>query len=42
MPAVRGIVREAAKHDYTFSSLVLGIVNSMPFQYKRTQSDPLN
>jgi hypothetical protein len=32
MPAVRKIVREAAAHDYRFSSLVLGIVNSTPFQ----------
>lgn len=35
MPAVRGIVRAAAKHQYRFSSIVLGIVNSDPFQMKR-------
>ncbi len=34
MPAVRAIVRDAARHDYRFSSLVLGIVNSLPFQMK--------
>lgn len=31
MPAVRSIVREAAAHDYRFSSLVSGIVSSAPF-----------
>ena len=30
-PAVRRIVRQAAPHNYRFSSLVLGIVNSTPF-----------
>ena len=32
MPAVRQIVREAAPDDYRWSSLILGIVKSMPFQ----------
>ena len=32
MPAVRAIVRDAARSDYRFSSIVLGIVNSTPFQ----------
>ncbi len=32
MPAVRGIVTKAARDNYRFSSLVLGIVESMPFQ----------
>jgi hypothetical protein len=31
-PVVRGIVRQAAKHDYRFSSLIMGIVTSTPFQ----------
>jgi cytochrome c551/c552 len=35
MPAVRAIVREAARHDYRFSALVTGIVKSTPFQMKR-------
>jgi hypothetical protein len=35
MPAVRTIVREAARNDYRFSSLVLGIVTSAPFQMNR-------
>ncbi len=34
MPVVRQIVRDAAKSDYRFSSLVLGIVKSDPFQMK--------
>ena len=33
-PAVRNIVHEAARNDYTFSSLVLGIVKSVPFQLR--------
>jgi hypothetical protein len=36
-PAVRRIVREARDHDYRFSSIVLGIVNSTPFQMRRSQ-----
>ncbi len=32
MPTVRAIDREAAHHDYRFSSIVMGIVNSAPFQ----------
>lgn len=32
MPLVRQIVREAAKDNYRFSSLVLGVVKSDPFQ----------
>jgi hypothetical protein len=32
MPVVRTVVREAASHDYRFSSVVLGIVTSAPFQ----------
>ena len=35
MPAVRGIVRSAAGNDYRFSSLIVGIVKSTPFQMKR-------
>jgi hypothetical protein len=31
MPAVRGIVRQAAPRDYRFSAIVLGIVKSAPF-----------
>jgi hypothetical protein len=34
MPSVRAIVREAAAGDYRWSSIVLGIVKSTPFQMK--------
>jgi hypothetical protein len=35
MPAVRSIVREAGKNNYRFSSVVLEIVRSEPFQMNR-------
>lgn len=34
MPAVRAIVRQAAARDYSFSSIVFGIVDSTPFQMR--------
>jgi hypothetical protein len=34
MPAVRSIVRASASGDYRFSSLILGIVSSQPFQMR--------
>jgi hypothetical protein len=34
MPAVRAIVREASADNSRFSSLVLGIVKSVPFQMR--------
>jgi hypothetical protein len=34
-PAVRAIVRESAKTDYRFSSLILGVVQSTPFQMRQ-------
>lgn len=40
MPSVRKIVREAAKNDYRFSSIVLGIVESTPFQMRRKELQP--
>jgi hypothetical protein len=36
-PTVRGIVRDARPQDYRFSSLVLGIVSSDPFQMRMAQ-----
>jgi hypothetical protein len=33
-PAVREIVRDSRRDDYRFASLVLGVVNSVPFQMK--------
>jgi mono/diheme cytochrome c family protein len=35
MPAVRRIVRDAARDNYRFSSIVLGVVRSAPFQMRR-------
>ena len=37
MPAVREIERDAAGDGYRFSSMILGIVKSAPFQMRRTQ-----
>jgi hypothetical protein len=31
MPTVRAVIRDAARRDYRFSAIVLGIVNSTPF-----------
>ena len=39
MPLVRSIVRDAAKDNYRFSSLVLGIVKSAPFQMNTKGSE---
>ena len=33
-PAIRTIVRDAQKADFRFSSVVLGVVNSLPFQMR--------
>ena len=38
-PAVRRILRDAATDDYRWSSIVLGIVKSTPFQWRRARSD---
>ena len=37
MPAIRKIVRDAAVGDYRWSSLILGIVRSVPFQMRRAR-----
>ena len=37
-PAIRKIVREAAASDYRWSSVVLGVVKSLPFQMRRKES----
>jgi hypothetical protein len=34
-PAVRAIVRTAARDDYRFSSVILGVVQSAPFTMRR-------
>jgi hypothetical protein len=41
MPVVRQIVREMAANDYHFSSLVLGIVKSAPFQMRVKKGEAL-
>lgn len=38
IPVVRAIVRQAATENYTFSSLVLGVVSSEPFQMRKAQT----
>jgi hypothetical protein len=37
MPAVRAVTGQAARNNYRFSSLILGIVESTPFQMRRSQ-----
>ncbi len=36
MPTIRAIVRNASSNDYRMDSIILGIVNSQPFQMRRT------
>jgi mono/diheme cytochrome c family protein len=40
MPAVRKIVRDARATNYRFSSIVLGVARSVPFQMKEMSSEP--
>lgn len=42
MPAIRAIVRDAGRNDYRFSSIVLGIVKSVPFDMKEKAADSVN
>lgn len=37
MPAVRAVTRQAAQNNYRFSSIILGIVESVPFQMRHSQ-----
>ena len=39
-PAVRTIVRNAEPHNYTFTSLIIGVVESAPFQMRESQAAP--
>jgi len=39
MPVIRAIVRDAARDNYRFSSIVMGIVKSAPFQMRRTAGE---
>ncbi|HLF12957.1 MAG TPA: DUF1592 domain-containing protein [Gammaproteobacteria bacterium] len=38
MPVVRSIVDDAVQNDYRFSSIVMGIVTSVPFQMRASES----
>jgi hypothetical protein len=38
MPAIRAIVRDAAKHDYRMSSFILGVATSAPFQMSKIEA----
>ncbi len=42
MPTVRAIVRNAAHQDYRFSSVILGIVTSTPFQKRMKVEESTN
>ncbi len=42
MPLIRSIVRESESNNYRFSSLILGIVKSEPFQVNQKQEDASN
>jgi hypothetical protein len=35
-PAIRAVVKQAARNNYTFASLVQGVVESAPFQMRET------
>jgi hypothetical protein len=39
MPVVRNIVKKAAQNNYRFASIIMGIVESAPFQM-RTKLEP--
>ena len=40
MPVVRAIVRNAAREDYRLSAIVLGVIDSLPFQMRTKVSEP--
>ena len=42
MPVIRSIVRDASKNNYQFSSIVLGIVKSAPFQMRTKMEESTN
>jgi hypothetical protein len=39
-PAIRTIVQDAAPNDYRWSSIIMGIVKSVPFQMKQGRTEP--
>jgi len=42
MPVIRSIVREAEKNNDKFSSLLLGVVKSAPFQMRAKVEESTN
>jgi hypothetical protein len=38
MPVVRSIIHDAGRNDYRFTSLIAGVIHSVPFQYRRQES----
>jgi mono/diheme cytochrome c family protein len=40
LPTIRAITRDAARNDYRWSSVILGIVRSLPFQMRRSKEQP--
>jgi hypothetical protein len=40
-PSVRAIVRDTEHSNYRFSSIVMGIINSTPFQKRVTLEEPV-
>jgi hypothetical protein len=40
MPAVRKIVADAKAHDFRFSYLINGVINSPEFQMKKATKEP--
>ena len=41
MPAIRAIIRDAARNNHRLSSFVLGIVNSAAFRMANAEQNPL-
>jgi hypothetical protein len=41
-PVIRSIMRQAAPSDYRWSSIILGIARSVPFQQRRSVSQQSN
>jgi hypothetical protein len=39
MPVVRAIVRDAAKDNYKFQSILMGVIKSAPFQMRVGQPE---
>jgi hypothetical protein len=42
MPTVRAIVRDAARDNYRFSAIIMGIVKSAPFQMRKLSEEGLS